>query len=68
MRVLTLSLLKIEAGNFVQELRNRENVQLYGITDGKAVGTYVEQIFNQYLGIKYLYTPGSAATDWNIRN
>lgn len=46
---LTLSLLKIEAGNLVQELRNRENVQLYGITDGKAVGTYVEQIFNQYL-------------------
>ncbi|MEA5517730.1 hypothetical protein [Limnoraphis robusta] len=68
MRVLTLSLLKIEAGNFVQELRNRENVQLYGITDGKAVGTYVEQIFNQYLEIKYLYTPGSAATDGNIRN
>ncbi len=62
MRVLTLSFLKIEAGNFVKELKSRENSQLYGITDGKAVGTYVEQTFNQYLAIKYSYTPGSAAS------
>ena len=60
--MLTLSLLKIEAGNFVQELRTRAIPQLYGITDGKAVGTYVEQTFNQYLGIKYSYTLGSAAS------
>ncbi|EAW36156.1 hypothetical protein [Lyngbya sp. PCC 8106] len=61
-RVLTLSLLKIEAGNFVQELKKRAIPQLYGITDGKAVGTYVEQTFNQYLGIKYLYNLGNAAS------
>ncbi|ERT05011.1 putative type-2 restriction enzyme NspV [Lyngbya aestuarii BL J] len=60
--MLTLSLLKIEAGNFVQELRTRAIPQLYGITDGKAVGTYVEQTFNQYLGIKYSYILGSAAS------
>jgi restriction system protein len=61
-RTLTLSLLKIEAGNFVQELRTRTIPQLYGITDGKAVGTYVEQTFNQYLRIKYSYRLGSAAS------
>ena len=32
------------------------------LNDGKAVGTYVEQAFNNYLGKKYLYTPGSAAS------
>ena len=35
---------------------------LYGITDGKKVGTYVEVVFNQYLALKYLYTLGNAAS------
>ena len=35
--------------------------ELYGITDGKAVVTYIEQAFNRYLTAKYSYTPGSAA-------
>ncbi|MCU0518865.1 MAG: restriction endonuclease [Oscillatoria sp. Prado101] len=34
---------------------------LYGITDGKAVGTYVEQAFHRYLVAQYSYTPGSSA-------
>ena len=62
MQVLTLPLLKIEAGNFVVQLRDRQIAELYGITDGKAVGTYVEQAFNQYLTAKYSYRPGSAAS------
>ncbi|MEH2270750.1 MAG: DNA cytosine methyltransferase [Nostoc sp.] len=36
-------------------------LNLYGVTDGKAVGTYVELTFNQYLSTKYEYTLGSAA-------
>ncbi|GGA27559.1 hypothetical protein [Okeania sp. KiyG1] len=35
---------------------------MYGITDGKAIGTYVEQAFNKYLISKYLYTPGSTSS------
>ncbi|MGD1807741.1 restriction endonuclease [Dapis sp. BLCC M126] len=62
MKELTLSLFKTEAAIFVRDLSATPISDLYGITDGKAVGTYVEQAFNNYLGTKYLYTPGSAAS------
>ncbi|NEP38608.1 MAG: restriction endonuclease [Okeania sp. SIO2G4] len=62
MKELTLSLFKTEAAIFVRELTARPIFDLYGITDGKAIGTYVEQAFNKYLISKYLYTPGSAAS------
>jgi len=62
MKKLTLSLFKTEAAIFVRDLSTTPILDLYGITDGKAVGTYVEQAFNNYLGKKYLYTPGSAAS------
>ena len=35
---------------------------MYGITDGKAVGTYVEHTFHQYLQVKYSYKRGSSAS------
>lgn len=62
MQVLTLPLLKREAKNFGRELSTTPIADLYGITDGKKVGTYVEVVFNQYLAIKYLYTLGNAAS------
>lgn len=62
MQVLTLPLLKMEAKNFGQELSATPIADLYGITDGKKVGTYVEVVFNQYLALKYLYTLGNAAS------
>jgi len=62
MQVLTLPLLKTEAKTFGQELSATPIVDLYGITDGKKVGTYVEVVFNQYLALKYLYTLGNAAS------
>ncbi|NET25584.1 restriction endonuclease [Okeania sp. SIO1I7] len=62
MKELTLSLFKTEAAIFVRELTARPIFDLYGITDGKAIGTYVEQAFNKYLISKYLYIPGSAAS------
>lgn len=62
MQVLTLPLLKTEAKNFGQELSATPIADLYGITDGKKVGTYVEVVFNQYLAHKYLYTLGNAAS------
>lgn len=61
-KALTLPLFKLEAEKFVKQLSATPIAELYGITDGKAVGTYVEQAFNQYLQSKYLYTPGSAAS------
>ncbi|NET76189.1 restriction endonuclease [Okeania hirsuta] len=62
MKKLTLPLFKTEAAIFVRDLSVTPILDLYGITDGKAVGTYVEQAFNNYLRTKYLYTPGSAAS------
>ena len=34
---------------------------LYGVTDGKAVGTYLEHKFQSYLHASYDYTEGSSA-------
>lgn len=35
---------------------------LYGTTDGKAVGTYVEHAFHDYLAQQHSYAPGSSAS------
>ena len=59
---LTLSELKTSAQKFSREISSNPIPNLYGITDGKAVGTYVEQAFNQYLSSKYIYRIGSAAS------
>ncbi len=44
----------------VQESIHAESV-LFGVTDGKAVGTYLEQKFQAYLQKKYDYIKGSSA-------
>lgn len=61
MTALTLPLLKIEAKKFILEIDKTSITELYGVTDGKAVGTYIEQAFNHNLSIRYSYTRGSAA-------
>ena len=66
MTELTLPELKTAARDFVQELSATSISNLYGITDGKAVGTYVEQAFHRYLVAKYLYKPGSSALGIDI--
>jgi hypothetical protein len=62
MTELTLPILKTAAREFVQQLSTTSISSLYGVTDGKAVGTYVEQAFHRYLVAKYLYSPGSSAS------
>jgi hypothetical protein len=61
MEPLTLSSLKTAARDFCTLLSATQIPNLYGVTDGKAVGTYVEFAFNQYLSTNYQYTLGSAA-------
>jgi restriction system protein len=61
MEVLTLIARHTAARNFCLSLSGTPIPNLYGITDGKAVGTYVEFAFNQYLSAMYEYTLGSAA-------
>ncbi|MBW4671816.1 MAG: restriction endonuclease [Cyanomargarita calcarea GSE-NOS-MK-12-04C] len=61
MELLNLISLKTAARDFCASLSTIPIPDLYGITDGKAVGTYVELAFNKYLSAKYEYTLGSAA-------
>ncbi|MDZ4766593.1 MAG: restriction endonuclease [Chloroflexota bacterium] len=58
---LTLDTLKIEVSKFVRQLNTTGIPTLFGVTDGKAVGTYVEQTLRDYLRTRYAFTPGNAA-------
>lgn len=58
---LTNMLLQEEAKLFAQLETNHKEPSLYGVTDGKAVGTYIEHKFERYLLNKYIYKEGSSA-------
>ncbi len=58
---LTVSLLCEEANQFARIESSREHASLFGVTDGKAIGTYVEHQFREYLTQKYSFTEGSSA-------
>jgi hypothetical protein len=61
MRKLTVELLKTEAQAFGRAETAHHERTLYGVTDGKAVGTYFEHKFQRYLHTKYEYVEGSSA-------
>ncbi len=58
---LTIPRLKTEASVFAGTESSPDEPALYGITDGKAVGTYLERKFQNYLHAKYTYVEGSSA-------
>lgn len=58
---LTIDQLKQEANAFSQAEAKHQEPSLYGVTDGKAVGTYLEHKFQKYLHSKYIYVEGSSA-------
>ena len=58
---LTISLLQTEAIAFAKQESAHNEPSLYGVTDGKAVGTYLEHKFQTYLGARYAYVRGSSA-------
>src|SRR5947209_12496697 len=59
---LTIRLLCQEASAFAEVESEYPEPTLYGVTDGKAIGTYVEHKFKAYLATKYSFTPGSSAS------
>ena len=59
--VVTLELLKQEAKAFCEQEKKLNHTQLLGVTDGKAVGTYVEHKFQNYLEERYIIDIGSSA-------
>ena len=58
---LTIEALRAEAAAFADAESSHDEPDLYGITDGKAVGTYLEQKFRALLHTKYTYDEGSSA-------
>jgi len=58
---LTIEILRQEARSFSIAESDHLEPSLYGITDGKAVGTYFEHKFQRYLHNKYDYVEGSSA-------
>ena len=58
---LTTKLLKVEAELFADTESGHGEAALFGVTDGKAVGTYFEHKFRGYLNGKYDFAEGSSA-------
>jgi hypothetical protein len=58
---LIIKKLIAEAELFCREESSFQNEDLYGVTDGKAVGTYIEHKFQETLRKKYKYNSGSSA-------
>ncbi|MFA5291600.1 MAG: restriction endonuclease [Phycisphaerae bacterium] len=50
-----------EARLFAERESRHNEPLIFGVTDGKAVGTYFEHKFGSYLSDKYDFTPGNSA-------
>lgn len=59
--ILTNDLLCEEAKEFSRIESNHQESSLFGVTDGKAIGTYLEQKFQSYLAEKYEFEKGNSA-------
>ncbi|TAE20754.1 MAG: restriction endonuclease [Candidatus Kapaibacterium sp.] len=59
---LTLEAMICEAKVFCEQESKKDNATLFGVTDGKAVGTYIEHAFQDFLSEKYEYLRGSSAS------
>lgn len=60
-RKLTVDLLCQEASAFAERESEHREPSLFGVTDGKAVGTYLEHKFQRVLHRSYIYQGGSSA-------
>jgi len=58
---LTVDLLCAEAQTFSAQESRHPEPSLYGVTDGKAVGTYLEHKFRLYLQQRYAFEQGNSA-------
>lgn len=59
---LTADILCSEAKLFADVESIYPEPALYGVTDGKTIGTYFEHKFKAYLVAKYTYAPGNSAS------
>ena len=61
MKELSIDHLCKEAGRFALLESEHDEGSLYGVTDGKAVGTYLERKFRAFLANSYKFDAGSSA-------
>lgn len=59
---LTIEMLIKEAQNFCATQSMFKHKELFGVTDGKAVGTLIEAAFQKHLNEHYELLPGNAAS------
>ncbi len=59
---LTIELLQNESSKFAEMETSYDEPTLYGVTDGKAIGTYLEHKFNDHLAKTYSYERGNSAS------
>lgn len=59
---LTLEKLQEEAKTFSELESEHDETSIYGSTDGKAVGTYLEHKFKDFLHQKYDFDSGNSAS------
>ncbi|MCG8435294.1 MAG: restriction endonuclease, partial [Gammaproteobacteria bacterium] len=58
---LTIDLLKATAAEFARSESVHDEPTMFGVTDGKAVGTYLEHKFRTFLRESYSFNAGSSA-------
>ena len=59
---LTVEVLQQEAATFAQAESKHQEPTLFGVTDGKKIGTYLEQKFRFFLADKYSFGEGNSAS------
>jgi hypothetical protein len=59
---LTVAHLQKEARAFAEVESTHPEPTIFGVTDGKAIGTYLEHKFHAHLERKYVHAPGSSAS------
>ena len=60
--ILTVSLLLEEARIFTELESVHPEPTIFGVTDGKAIGTYLEHKFQSHLERQYVHAPGNSAS------
>lgn len=64
--VLNVAELKKAAKQFCEEESGLYRTELFGVTDGKAVGTFVEHLFQNYLNNRYEMLVGCSANGLDL--
>lgn len=66
MTQLTVKALIKEAKQFCKLISGVYKTELFGVTDGKAIGTYVEHLFQDFLSKNYDLQKGNSASGLDL--